>query len=195
MGLIFTLFSLVLFLSKSIYYIAIKHDLGKIFSIDHASYFIYIFIFLYTVYNINLFAKIIQIGIIAVEGIYDLSIDPQNPTFGLILIISALILLYVYGIFARHKIVKSIMLTIIIYCIFAFISLGNDSNQFLRALSWTAFIITFLFFLWIVSKDSLDKLRELEEKERSELLQAANEAASIAREAIGMQDNKGTSHG
>ncbi len=183
-GIIFGVFSFVLFIVKFIYNTLNDVSLSDFATFDNLSYFIYAFIFTVTSMKRNLFGRILQVAILFVESIFALFPDSTSPFFGMVLIVVAILLCYVYKFFVKHNMIKIMLFSIVFYFIFAFIPLENNSKKFLLAFEWELFIGTFLFLLWIIFKDSIEELKDEDKITNLKLIRLLEESRDATTEAM-----------
>lgn len=186
-GKILCIFSLVLFISKIIPTLCIP-VLFKNISIYMVIYNIriitYSLLFLITFLYKGILSKIIQVSIIIIEAIISLNSQPTSSFFGLSLIISAILLSYVYGFFRSYKIIKLLLLILGTYFLFIYIPLKNESCKYLIAFKWELFISIFILCLWYLLKDFIEEIKVKEFEERQKIIKTMERSNEIAHDAI-----------
>jgi hypothetical protein len=158
-GVLFCLFSFVVFLSKLIFSI-LNGYIHSFLILDNFVYLFYVLLFGMTIFWKSIVSKAVQIGIIIIEAILALSPDMSSSFFGLSMIITSLLLCVAYGVFNKHKTIKMIIVPILLYFILVFVPLSGNEKKFLMAFQWTMFICSFLFLIWMIFKDHIIKVNE-----------------------------------
>lgn len=190
-GYLFAAISGLTYLGNFLARIIAHSSLADMISIGQIYYLFYAGMFLYSSICIKPQTAILQIVIIILESLISFSLNSREWYFGAFLSIIAILLAYVYGLLSSKIEIKLPVMAIALYLIFAFIPLAGHPGRFIRAAEWLAFIAGFLFALWFIFKDLLQRLDETEsvKQEKYVLLLtratiAAEEAVGVAREAI-----------
>jgi len=182
-GKLLFIFSLVIFITKIIAAI-IRNDFSKISTIDNLSYIIYALLFYISFTWNNEISKYIQVSIISLESILCLMPDMSSSFFGLSMMIISIILIYMYGGFDKYRSIKLFSSIITIYLILVLVPLRNNIEKYLYALQWTLFVVSFLFILWFILKDNLEKIKKEEDIEKDKLINLLEQTRDIARDAL-----------
>jgi hypothetical protein len=183
-GLVFFIFSSVLYVSKIMYCLIGSQPWNSLIDIDRLLYLSYPVLFFITIPWESTWSKILQSCIVLIEALFSLSQDPQTPFFGLSMIIIAFLLIYKYGFIAKNTKLKIGIIFISLYLLLVFIPLYNQKDKFLYGAEWLLFISFFLFTVWFIFSDSIKKLKEKESATKERYMKIIDEATSVAREAI-----------
>jgi hypothetical protein len=183
-GKLFSIFSLALFIVKLSYHIFTEKPFYEFFILDNISYLMYGIIFWISSLRSNIVSKLVQIGIIFVESILALYPESTSPFFGLMLIEVCFLLSYCYGILNKNFIIKTGLITILLYVLFVFLPLNDNNRKYLLGIEWLVFIYAFLFLVWFIFKDFIIKIEEKDFAEREKLIRLMEETRDIAHDAL-----------
>jgi hypothetical protein len=177
-GILFSILSLVLLISKLIYSI-INNNLNT-FVIEDFPFILYIIIFGITIFWKNKITRIVQIIVTFLTSLIALYSSIDSPFFGLVMLIFSILLYWCYGFFQNNKLIKSIIFGALLYPFFTFIYLYDDPKKYLRSFQWWLFIIVFLFLLWIIFQEQINK----EEKNNMLLVKKYEEKMEVLQEQL-----------
>ena len=183
-GLVFFIFSSVLYVSKITYCLIGSQPWTSLMDFDRILYLLYPILFFITIPWETTLAKLLQSGVVLFEALFSLKQDTQTPFFGLSMIIIAFLLIYKYGFVAKYPKIKISIGGICLYLLLIFIPLYNQKDKFLYGAEWLLFIGFFLFTVWFIFSDSIKKLEEKENATKDRYMKIIDEATSVAREAI-----------
>lgn len=165
--------------------------MGPMLSFHHIHFLFYGIIFVFTANKINQWTSLIQISIIIIESMISLTLNPDEWFFGAVLMILAILLAYAYGLLSTNKKYKIPIIALAQYLSFIFIPLANNPDKYIRAFQWLAFISSFIFSLWFIFKDKIERLsiRDSEARQRlynllGQSMRATENAISIGEEAL-----------
>lgn len=127
-----------------------------------------------------------QIFLIVVASMWSLYLSPGSPFFGLIMITISIILAYCYEIYNKRIILRLCCSAIFLYLLFTFVPLHSSPRKYVIGVEWVIFISVFIFVLWIIFKDSIERLQELERQNKERYMRIIEEATSVARDAIAL---------
>lgn len=183
-GKTFCLFSLALYALKIAMCVINKHNIATLFTIDRLSFLGFAVLFGLTAIWENKISKLIQIVLVLFASIASLCASPCNPIWGIMLIIMDFLLCYIYDFFDKYSHLKLVFFGASVYMVFLLFPLRHDINRFVIAFEWTIFICIFIFVLWIIFKDYIEKIQTTENKDREKYLYIIEEATSVARDAL-----------
>jgi hypothetical protein len=183
-GRIIALFALVLYISKICTCLFTHSPAMVLVQYPKICYPFIAILFFFSSTIDKRFIKVFQCIIVFSLGVWSLCYSPRSDFFGLAIISISIVLLFAYGFVEKHYLIKCISVDVLLYIIFIFIPLMNTENKYVHALEWLAFIDIFLFMLWSISRDSIEKLRQKESVEREKYMRIIDEATSVARDAI-----------
>jgi hypothetical protein len=155
-GLLFSSFSFVMFILGILFSIA-RGDILTFFTIENYSFVLYLIIFILTAFWKNIITRIIQIVLVFITAIIALLSTPYTPFFGLTILLSSMLLYWAYGFFNKYKPIKTVLFSIVLFCIFYFICLKDNDNRLLASIQWEAFISIFILLLWFIFKEGISK--------------------------------------
>lgn len=178
-GILFSLFSLVLVVSK-LFFAIIHNNLQIFISNGNLIFVIYVLLFGMTIFWKSIISKLIQIGIISVEAILSLSCGVVESFFGLSMLISVILICFSYGFFNKLLIGKVISLPILFYILFIFLPLRDNDNKYLIAFQWDMFICFFIFLMWLVFKDTIKHNKEYNDS----MIKKYNDKVSILQNQL-----------
>jgi len=165
--------------------------LESMLDFGHVYILLYLAVFIFTARIINRVTSLLQISIIITESIISLTLNPKEWFFGAMLMILAILLAYAYGLLSTNKRYKIPLVAAAQYLAFIFIPLANNPDRYIRALQWLAFIAAFVFALWFIFKDSIERLSIKDAEARKRLydllgqsIWATENAMSIGEEAL-----------
>ena len=184
-GLVLCLFALAVSLLKIYLYVSATGTLYGFFNIDRGSYILYTILFALSIFWDHWIVRTVQVSIILFEGFLALSFGTDQFA-GYAMIISAIFILCAYRFFKYHRWTKIFLVSLGVYIILAFFTFANSYNRYIIALEWLLFMQAFLAMSWVTFKDYIDKIR----KDKERILEVAEEAASIARDAIELEKGK-----
>jgi hypothetical protein len=182
-GLILCLFSLAVFVLQLLFYTSVTHTLTGFFTLDRLSYALYSLVFLLSMFVNYPITKGIQVSIIAIEGLIDLSY-PTDQFAGFVMLIVAIFLLCAYGSFTTYKWIKVSISLSVLYVLFVLFPFRDASNAFITSAEWIGLILAFLLLSWAIFKDYIDQLKS----SNKALHSIAKEAISVAKDTIKLED-------
>jgi Ni,Fe-hydrogenase I cytochrome b subunit len=149
-------------------------------SIKALHFLIYAILFIITTINGNKIFKIVQVLIISFESLLCLIKEPDMPFFGLSLMVVAILLAYGHGLYTVNMKYKLVATGTAIFSAFYFIHVDSILSRIMHSIEDLGFIAIELFVLWAIFKDIISKF----EYNGKHILEVAEEATSIARDAI-----------
>lgn len=192
-GKILCVFSFAIFIIRVIpsFFIPVLvyNNISLLFFLYNIRIIFYSILFLFSFLYISNVFKIVQIVLILIESIISLNSHSNTCFFGLLLIVSAILLCYIYGFFNYRKKLKIVVVVCFLYILFVCLPLRNYFDKFLLALKWELFIITFIYCLWYLLKDILEEIKIKEFEERQEIIKTMEKSNEIAKDAIVLCEN------
>jgi len=180
MGYIFASASLLTYLLNLSTRIISHAPISDMISIKALHFLIYAILFIITTINGNKIFKIVQVLIISFESLLCLIKEPDMPFFGLSLMVVAILLAYGHGLYTVNMKYKLVATGTAIFSAFYFIHVDSILSRIMHSIEDLGFIAIELFVLWAIFKDIISKF----EYNGKHILEVAEEATSIARDAI-----------
>ena len=178
-GYLFSGFILALFLIKVALCLVQGRDYFSLFSYPNGVYWIIGLLFVGTAMKERKIYQILQCVLLLGCGIWILSSKPNSDFFGLAMIILSTVLAFAYRIIYKHLLVSMITISLLWYGLFVTIPLYTIDDRFIHGFEWVVFIDAFLFVIWAIFKDSIEKLSRL-----------AAEASAVARDALALEEKR-----
>lgn len=155
-GLIFTIFSLLIFGSRLIPGIKAGEPFMELL-VNTGTILFMGLLFLPTIKWEHWLCKVYQVFIVSVVALLSF-IDSYDSSYSFIFIAIAVILSFAYGWYNRNFVVKAIVTVVFLYAFLVVFSLQYHPSRWSASLNLTSLIVIFIFILWVIAKDYINAI-------------------------------------